>query len=393
MAEERKLSRYIGVEFSERELGEQWRAVEARLGTRRWLPPRALVFLATLVAAAAVLLWAAFRRPTESAWDGAVLDSAEAKVSVSLGDGSRIDLDPHSRIVVEAASARQVRLQVPHGTARFDVVHVPNRTFDVVAGGVRVRVVGTRFSVTEAKIDGGERVTVAVERGVVEAEVNPAETPTRIHAGETWSTVRPLLGASSTAPMSAAPPAPASATPAVPADSAPVAPVDSTAPTRAPAAASSNASESASAHGGGASSARSSAANAAGSAEEPSAQQLFERANAARQSGDARSAATSYEALLRRYPGDARAGLAAFELGRIDMDVLGDLNGAVRALHRAVGVAPGSSFREDALARLVQAYSTMGDAVRCERAQKTYLESYPSGVHVGAVQKACGGAR
>ncbi len=393
MAEERKLSRYVGVEFSERELGEQWRAVEARLGTRRPWPPRALVFLATLVAAAAVLLWAAFRRPTASAWDGAVLESAEAKVSVSLGDGSRIDLDPHSRIVVEAASERQVRLQVPHGTARFDVVHVPNRSFDVVAGGVRVRVVGTRFSVTEAKVDGGERVTVAVERGVVEAEVDPSETPTRIHAGETWSTIRPLPRASSTVsvnpPLSAQP----STTPALPADSAPVVSVDSATRSQTPEPASSATSEAVSARVGSASPTRSPAANTAGSGEEPSAQELFERGNAARQWGDARGAATSYEALLRRYPSDARAGLAAFELGRIDMDVLGDVNGAIHALHRAVGLAPGSSFREDALARLVQAYSTMGDPVRCERAQKTYLETYPSGVHVGAVKKACGGAR
>jgi TolA-binding protein len=319
-----------------------------------------------------------------------VLDSAEAKVSVSLGDGSRIDLDPHSRIVVDVASARQVRLQVAHGTARFDVVHVPDRTFDVIAGGVRVRVVGTRFSVTEAKIEGGERVTVAVERGVVEAEVDPSETPTRIHAGETWSTIRPLVRATSTASTNPAPSAQPSTPVAPPADSAPSAPADSAAPSPAPEPP--NASEGASAHAGSTSSARSSAANGASSGEDPSAPELFERANARRQAGDPRGAATSYEALLRRYPNDARAGLAAFELGRIDMDVLGDVNGAIRALHRAVSLAPGSSFREDALARLVQAYGTMGDPSRCERAQKTYLESYPNGVHVGAVQKACGGA-
>jgi TolA-binding protein len=119
----------------------------------------------------------------------------------------------------------------------------------------------------------------------------------------------------------------------------------------------------------------------------PSAQELFEKGNIARQAGDAAGAASAYADLLRHHPSDARAGLAAFELGRLKMDQLGDTRGAIVNLQRAASAS--GAFREDALARLVRAHDTMGDTARCARAKDSYLTSYPSGVHAGAVRKAC----
>jgi hypothetical protein len=72
------------------------------------------------------------------------------------------------------------------------------------------------------------------------------------------------------------------------------------------------------------------------------------------------------------------------------MDQLGDVPGAVVALNRAAATAPSSGFREDALARLVQAYGTLGNLEACERTRSAYLASYPAGVHAAAVRKACG---
>jgi hypothetical protein len=71
------------------------------------------------------------------------------------------------------------------------------------------------------------------------------------------------------------------------------------------------------------------------------------------------------------------------------MDRLGDLPGAVRALKQAVALAPGSGFREDAMARLVRAYDGMGQKDACLRAQKQYLNAFPSGVHAAKLQRAC----
>src|SRR5262249_12977733 len=192
---------------------------------------------------------------------------------------------------------------------------------------------------------------VTVEEGVVEAETGRGAEPTRIRAGETWSTEQhtepPAVSATAmpnSAPQETDPKPPPAATP--------------------PAAIEHSATVSAAAH-----------ANKPA----PTARELVESANVARQGGDARGAAASYEALLHRYPSDARAGLAAFELGRLKMDQLGDTRGAVAALQRAVAGAPGSAFREDALARLVAAYATLGNGEACERTRRAYLETYPNG--------------
>jgi TolA-binding protein len=261
---------------------------------------------------------------------------------------------------------------------------VEGRSFEVVAEGVRVQVVGTRFSVMTADVAGGHLVTVSVEKGAVVAGPESGGEPARIRAGETWSTVRPE---GPTAALASAP-AVVATTPIPPAPEPVRAQENSGAamaesePLRAapPSAAPQNAVPENAGRVG------------ARAAAESTAQQLFEKANEARQGGDPRGAAAAYDSLLRHYPSDARAGLAAFELGRLKMDQLGDLPGAVTALGRAVTLAPGPGFREDALARLVRAYETLGNSQGCGAAQKQYLGSYPNGVHAVAVRKACGGA-
>jgi TolA-binding protein len=124
---------------------------------------------------------------------------------------------------------------------------------------------------------------------------------------------------------------------------------------------------------------------------EPSARELLDAGNTARRGGDARAAADDYGQLLKKFPTDGRAGLAAFELGRLRMDRLGDLTGAVQALERAVQLAPGSGFREDAMARLVTAYAASGRSSDCVRARDAYLATFPAGVHRDAVSRTCAG--
>jgi TolA-binding protein len=366
MIEDQKLSAYVGRDLTERERAEQWENIELRLSRQRPRWPRRLAPLLMFAGALAALAVALVMRKhaAPSVWDGARLDSGADQVSVALGDGSRIDLRPASRVAVVEGSAHSVRLDLRKGSARFDVTHVEGRTFSVKSGNVSIRVVGTRFSVATSEIEGGSKVTVAVERGAVEAESAPGAEPIRIRAGQTWSTVQTTEIAPAKPEMAPAPSATAPASSNVAGKSADEAPA---AAERAPA---------------------SSAPHAAKS--EPTPQELFESANTARQAGDARAAAASFEALLRHYPSDARAGLAAFELGRLRMDQLGDVPGAVVALRRAAATAPSSGFREDALARLVQAYGTLGNVDACERTRTAYLASYPAGVHASAVRKACG---
>jgi hypothetical protein len=120
----------------------------------------------------------------------------------------------------------------------------------------------------------------------------------------------------------------------------------------------------------------------------PGPRELLETANAARLAGHPRDAAQAFDALRSRYRGDPRAGLAAFELGRLRLDSLGDPAGAVEAFADAMALSPGAGFREDAEARRVEALDRMHDG-RCRAARQTYLARYPSGLHAAAVGARC----
>ncbi|MDQ7039895.1 MAG: FecR domain-containing protein [Rhodothermus sp.] len=79
-------------------------------------------------------------------------------------DGSQITLRPHSRLYVRHQSTTVLRYRL-EGEAFFDVVHRPERRFQVEAGPVRVTVLGTRFDV---RTWGG--VEIFLETGRVQLE-------------------------------------------------------------------------------------------------------------------------------------------------------------------------------------------------------------------------------
>lgn len=86
---------------------------------------------------------------------------------VPLPDGSRIELNTNTRVRTNfTAEARSVWLE--RGEAYFDVAREPSRPFVVYAGGRRVTVLGTKFSV---RLDpGANRVQLAVAEGRVKLE-------------------------------------------------------------------------------------------------------------------------------------------------------------------------------------------------------------------------------
>jgi TolA-binding protein len=121
------------------------------------------------------------------------------------------------------------------------------------------------------------------------------------------------------------------------------------------------------------------------------AEELFGQANVARRSGRVAEAAKLYGDLVNRHARDRRAALAAFELGRLRMDSLNDVRGAIEALDRALKLDARRAFAEDALARLVLAQEALGDRAACMRARERYLARYPEGVHAQHVALRCGG--
>ncbi len=86
---------------------------------------------------------------------------------VDLPDGSRLRLDTATRAeAVLYRHRREVRL--PEGQAVFSIKGDPSRPFDVLAGPLRITVVGTRFSVRFTPgVSGQGGVRVAVEEGHV----------------------------------------------------------------------------------------------------------------------------------------------------------------------------------------------------------------------------------
>jgi TolA-binding protein len=367
-----KLARYIVVEPpSEAKLAREWEIIDLRSQpprpAQRWLA-RGLV-LAPVAIAAAVLLVFALRRPAPAVLPGAVFGSDTGTAQVDLSDGSHIEVDPQAKVAVLRGDPSDVHVEVQRGAALFEVSHIARRSFVVSARGVQIRVVGTRFRVN---LDGSDRVRVSVERGVVEVRRSGHdETVQRLGAGEE-STVMGE-GAREGALSAAVPQEPA----AVPAPTEGVAgPSTEAAPSdRSP------------------SEVRSPANDTPSSAYPTTmdARQLFDAASAARRAGKVGQAAALFDALRRRFPADARAGLSAFELGRLRMDSMGDPAGASEALSQAIALSPAGSFREDAQARLVYAADAMHDDARCRAMRQAYLARYPRGVHAVNVASKCGG--
>src|SRR5690606_26215871 len=95
---------------------------------------------ASMAVAAAVLLAAAIAWPS----DGAAPDH---RSRLELEDGSVCVLESGARLSASERSAEVVRLVQTHGRVRYEVSHRPERTFEVLAAPVTVRVRGTRFVV------------------------------------------------------------------------------------------------------------------------------------------------------------------------------------------------------------------------------------------------------
>lgn len=354
MSPEPPLRAWVRPPLTQGSVARQWQRIEERLEARgarhgrRWLWAGSLAGALALGGAA---LWVGARGGSSSAPPAAV---AAIGSVLSLSDGSKISLDQGAELEVQRDEPRHVATALRSGAARFEVVPDAARSFTVVARGVEVRVVGTEFRVA---VDGAtEEVTVSVTKGIVEVR-HPArpDDVKRLHPGESWST-RP-------APARAEPPADA-----VPAQPPPAQPLATGTPAAPPA------------------QGNAAAAPAAPSAD--AAQKLFDAANQARRAGDLARAATLYRQLVARHPGDARAQIAALELGRIEME-RGQGTNAEDALKTAASSAAGSSVHEDALARLVRLYDGQGKRAACEEARRRYLTTYPSGVHVAAVKAAC----
>ena len=347
-------ARFVTAGTDDRELGLQWAAIRGR---RPRLPSRkAMVFRMALVAAAGLALLAiALTRAPGGATPltGTVLESG-AQNSLILPDGARIALDGDGRVEVLSVDTKSVELVLDRGAATFDVPHRADRRLTVHAGDYDVLDRGTRFKVERR----GAAVRVYVEEGSVQIGRTARQEPLRlVGAGEHWSSEpapEPTASTLSTSvPSPASVPGAGEPSPAALNIPVPRAEVHSVLASGGP-------------------------------------RELLDYADVAVRSGRPRDAALALDRLRRRFPRDARAGLAAFQLGRVRFDTFGDATGAAEAFESAIALAPSAPFREDAEARLVEALDVAGESAKCERARSAYLARHPSGVYLATVRSRCG---
>ncbi len=135
---------------------------------------------------------------------GGVLILREDRFSTGIGEVRRVPLEDGSAVAINTASAVEVAFQRTQRTVRlrdgeawFQVAKDVRRPFVVEAGAVRVRAVGTAFSVRR-RANGAD---VLVTEGVVEVWAEGASrAPSRLRAGQgafvdTSAVVRPAVAA------------------------------------------------------------------------------------------------------------------------------------------------------------------------------------------------------
>jgi hypothetical protein len=272
--------------------------------------------------------------------------------------------------------ADEVRVRLAKGTVECEVAHDPARRFVLEAAGVEVVVTGTHFAVTAGEGSVPSGVEVRVDRGSVEVRLPSGQPLASLGAGQRWlstgtpgSSQRPEPVPMGAAPASERPDAgawrtgeassaPSRAEPS-PTDLSRVRPT-----TRPPA-----------------------PAAAAGPRE------LLSRASEARLAGRARDASRAFEEVVRRHPGDERAGYAAFMLGRLRLDELADPAGALEAFSFAVEHPGSGFFLEDAEARRIEALAKLGRAAECRSASERFATAHPRSARAAALAALCGPRR
>jgi transmembrane sensor len=282
--------------------------------------------------------------------------------SVQLTDGSRIVLAPGARVQPLENSGRSVVVLLREGRAVFDVKPGGPRKWSIEAGLATVEVVGTRFTVTRAS----DRVIVEVEHGVVVVRSERvANHVQRLVAGERLEIAAPE-----------APLVPPAAQTAVERVERPAAQAPAQKPTRAEEAPDWNDLAHRGDYAG--AYAQLGADGFAERARTADVEQVLALADVARFSGHPADAVAPLRRVMSQYASDPRAALAAFTLGRLELDQLGNPAAAAQAFERSIALHLSDALLEDAYIRLIEARARSGDRHAAHEAWAAYHERFPN---------------
>jgi transmembrane sensor len=117
------------------------------------------------------------------------------------------------------------------------------------------------------------------------------------------------------------------------------------------------------------------------------AEELMLAADVARLSGNAAQAVPHLQAVMQRFPSDPRAPVAAFTLGRVYLDNLGQPAEAAAAFRRTRSSWPRGPLAQDAWAREVAAWRRAGHMTEAAQTARQYLERHPKGPHAETMRR------
>jgi transmembrane sensor len=387
---------------------QMWREIQARTRKRRRPPRGPLLLAAALMSLLAVIVWMGdaqrwFGAPAVGLRlvDGATLPgTVEPRAdyaALDLSDGSRVTVARHARLDVLQTSGRAVSLALRRGRARFDVRPHGPRTWRIDCGPLAVEVVGTAFVIERgstvldievlrgAVLVRGERVPDGVQRLNGGQRLRVSTGPSQFAAAARALPVAPV---NDDPTLSAAEPAPQQAA------------AGQDAPSRfvsarialPEAAALRERAASSAARTVGAHSRRLAPRPLQGPVDEPAVSDvdaLLREADQMRLAGRPAAAVIPLRRVIEVYPGDARAGLAAFALARLHLGALADPLQASRDLERAFSLGLPQGLQEDAYAKLVEAHERAGDRPAACAALAQYAQRFPRGTKLEAEQERC----
>jgi transmembrane sensor len=334
---------------------------------------RTTLLVACVLAAVSLVTWqTVFRSPPLDARPLSVARLPRLSMPLLLlDDGTQVSATkPGTRLSELSVSDHAVSVRLVEGSARFEVTPNSRRTFTVSAADVTVSVLGTVFVV---ELD-AQAVRVSVERGRVRVESRREQR--ELAAGESARFATGPL-ATGDAPQAPVPDAPSAALPRGAARPSEVRSTGSL-PWQTLAA------------DGAYDAAYRQLAHSKFQALRDEPGELLLAADVARLTAHAAEAANLLQRVLDQHGRDSRAPLAAFTLGRVLLDQLGQPERAARAFRSVRRLAPGGALEQDALAREVESLAKAGDSAEARLRGEEYLKRFPSGRRAASVRRFAG---
>ena len=356
-----------------------WRGIlqrRARVAARpRYVRTAALALAAVVVVATTLGLWSV-RKPSlfvraRYPVVPAHLVAGPKPVVQSLGDNSEVTLGESTHVEVLRQTTTQMLMALRRGSAHFDIRPGGDRAWVVECGRVAVEVVGTEFTLDRNE----RRLSVKVQRGrvLVHGELVP-DTVQALTAGQ--ELMIPYAESRNVTPESSA----TAQSEAVPSESTVV---------RVPSRQENADWRSAARQKDWARAWRTLGADGIGreASRSDDVSDLLALADVARLSGHPREAVLPLQQIMAGHSGDSRAAIAAFTLGKIQLDQLGEPAAAAGAFERALSSNLPGSLAEDTLARLVLAYARAHDSARARAAAERYRTQFPKGHRILDVER------